>query len=348
VGSSGHLELDRATDSIRVGYRFRRDLGDLGPLCASIQALGLLQPVTITPDGTLVCGARRLAAVRALGWRRVKVWVSSAVSGELAALLAEQHENTLRKPFTPTEAATLYEELKRLHTEDAARRQHATRFGACTATGPGGAESAPPEAGKARALAARAVTGKASHSSLEHVGYVRRLAADPAAPAELRETARRALAAMDTGGTVDGHYLAVRAAELTDALQQLASDPAQPASARGQARTELAALLSARPSSQRVTAAQRALTELSAPAPGGRALAAVRHYPLRAFLAMADELTRWWEHYDPAAVAAGLTEAQWQAFRATVAGTVNFTETIAAARRASAGASDPAGSAAGF
>ena len=56
------VQLDRAIDSIRVGYRFRGDLGNLDELCTSIRTVGLLQPITITPDGTLVCGARRLAA----------------------------------------------------------------------------------------------------------------------------------------------------------------------------------------------------------------------------------------------------------------------------------------------
>ena len=40
VSSGGGVELDRAVDSIRVGYRSRHDLGDLDELCASIQKLG--------------------------------------------------------------------------------------------------------------------------------------------------------------------------------------------------------------------------------------------------------------------------------------------------------------------
>lgn len=118
---SGHVELDRAVDSIRVGQRHRTDLGDLDELVASIDRLGLLQPITISPDGTLICGARRLEAVRRLGWQRVNVWVRSGISTRLEQLLAEQHENTMRKAFTPTEAATLYQELKNLMAEDAAK-----------------------------------------------------------------------------------------------------------------------------------------------------------------------------------------------------------------------------------
>src|SRR3546814_12633107 len=64
----GHIELERRVDSIKVGVRHRSDAErDLAPLMRSIERLGLLQPVTITPDGMLVCGHRRLAAVKQLG-----------------------------------------------------------------------------------------------------------------------------------------------------------------------------------------------------------------------------------------------------------------------------------------
>ena len=71
----GHIELDRALDSITVGVRYRKDPGDLKPLMESIERLGLLQPITIAPEGVLVCGWRRLEAVRQPGWRTMKVWV---------------------------------------------------------------------------------------------------------------------------------------------------------------------------------------------------------------------------------------------------------------------------------
>ena len=63
TAATGHIELDRTVESIQVGRRHRRDLGDLDALAASIERDGLLQPITITPDGLLVCGVRRLAAI---------------------------------------------------------------------------------------------------------------------------------------------------------------------------------------------------------------------------------------------------------------------------------------------
>ena len=50
----------------------------------SIERIGLLQPITITPEGVLVCGWRRLEAVRRLGWRSMKVWVRSGISDKLS------------------------------------------------------------------------------------------------------------------------------------------------------------------------------------------------------------------------------------------------------------------------
>ena len=124
----GRIELERVVDSIVVGRRHRSDLGDLDALAASIDRDGLLQPLTVTPDGVLVCGARRLAAIKALGWRTVNVWVRSGVSDRLGQLVAEQNDNVLHKPLSQLEAASLYRELKQVMAEDAARRQANTQF----------------------------------------------------------------------------------------------------------------------------------------------------------------------------------------------------------------------------
>lgn len=340
---SGGVELDRAVESIRVGHRFRRDLGDLDDLCASIQAVGLLQPITITPDGTLVCGARRLAAVKRLGWRHVKVWVTSTVSSQLLAVLAEQHENALRKPFTPTEAAALYAELKRLYAADAARRQQATRFGAVERAGgtAGGAESAPPTPGKTRQRAARAVTGKDSYWSLEHVGDVQRLADDPATPDHVRQLARRELAGMDADGTINGHYLTVRAAATTADLARLVDDPDRPAAVRARAQAELGALDPAQPPAELVKAARaalaRATTGTDSRTPASGAPPPVKRYSVRALVATIEEMDHWWEHYDAAEIATGLTDGQWQRLRANLAGSVTFTRAVAALRDSDSG-----------
>src|SRR3954447_22189006 len=172
----GHIELERSVDSIVVGVRHRRNpCEDIEPLMASIKKLGLLQPVTITPDGVLVCGARRLAAVKRLGWRTLKVWVRSGISDELNRLLAQQDENEQRKPLNQLEQAALFRELRRLIAEDAQRRQKASRFGADgrppgsdgPGESPGPLPGLLPGHGDSRHQAALAVTGKASYHLLE-------------------------------------------------------------------------------------------------------------------------------------------------------------------------------------
>ena len=54
MSDRGHVELDRSVSTIVVGERHRRDPGDLTPLMDSMKRVGLLQPVTITPDGHLI------------------------------------------------------------------------------------------------------------------------------------------------------------------------------------------------------------------------------------------------------------------------------------------------------
>ena len=51
---------------INIGPRFRKDLGDLGPLIDSIKRHGLLHPVVITDKNDLICGRRRIAAYQKL------------------------------------------------------------------------------------------------------------------------------------------------------------------------------------------------------------------------------------------------------------------------------------------
>jgi ParB family chromosome partitioning protein len=89
--SKGHIELERRLDSITVGLRHRKDPGDIEALARSIDEVGMLQPITITPDGVLVCGWRRLEAVRRIGWNTLKLWVRSGISYEISHHLAQQY-----------------------------------------------------------------------------------------------------------------------------------------------------------------------------------------------------------------------------------------------------------------
>jgi len=58
--------LWQAINSIKIGKRFRKDLGDIDALARSINEVGLLHPIVITPDGELLAGQGRLEACKKL------------------------------------------------------------------------------------------------------------------------------------------------------------------------------------------------------------------------------------------------------------------------------------------
>lgn len=319
---SGFIELERTVESIRVGRRHRTDLGDIDVLAASIGRDGLLQPVTITPDGVLVCGARRLAAIKKLGWKSVNVWVRSGISDLLGHLLAEQDDNVLHKPLTQIEAAALYRELKVLLAEDAARRQAATRFSNENQPGSDGTGKFPTpseQAGRASAQAAQMIPGGSSYKTLDKMGYLQQIADDPAQPAELRRHVSAELERIDTGAPVHPVYESVRAAvtaaqdERETDLHQLASDAlARVKNAKAKKRTP-------RPA---------AVTD-----GGGEPV----RYPVRAFVLTWTELADWWSHYDADQLAAELTDEQIECFLAAAEGTGRFAGELRAAHDRRAG-----------
>jgi ParB family chromosome partitioning protein len=310
----GYIELDRAVDSIWFGRRHREEMGDIDTLAASIDRDGLLQAITIAPDGMLLCGRRRMAAIRSLGWKTVNVWVRSGLSSRLQQLLAEQDDNVLHKPLTPTEAAALYRELKEIIAEDAARRQQATQFGAeAELTGvSGAADSAAPARGDSRAQAAQLVTGMNSYSRLEQVGEIQRIAADSKTPSALRDIASAELAELDSDGKVFGHYQRVKAAqaEHDTGLHQLAE----------QALARVAGEKKRKP----LPHAPRTEAE------------PVRQYSVRAFVLTWEEMHGWAEHYDPSMIGPALGAEQWERFEATIASTMAFANSARIARSSNA------------
>lgn len=359
MGSSpGHIELERALDSIGVGRRHRTDLGDIGALAASIDRDGLLQPITITPDGMLVCGLRRLAAMRKLGWKTANVWVRSGISERLGQLLAEQDDNALHKPLTQTEQATLYRELKALLAEDAARRQEASRFtaGGGNPRSHGGATVAPPPGtslpdsespgatGRTREQAALMVTGRNAYTSLERISQLQRLAADPDQPVTVRERATAELERVDAGGSITAAHQRARAELSLAELDRIVADSEAATPMRDRAADD-AARLRAAETQTRAAELERlaadALARVRATGKRGRTRGTKpastpgewERRTLRAFVLTWDDLDSWWEHYDPAEVGPALTEEQWDRFAATVAGTVTFAEAADAARR---------------
>ena len=115
------LEL-QGVDQIKVGARHRKDMGDIAGLAANIDEVGLLHPIVVRPDGTLIAGERRLRAAQLLGWKTIPVTVidlDDIVRGEFA-------ENALRKDFTLSEAVAIKRALEPLE-KAAAKERHARR-----------------------------------------------------------------------------------------------------------------------------------------------------------------------------------------------------------------------------
>ncbi|MHB1801366.1 MAG: ParB N-terminal domain-containing protein [Actinomycetes bacterium] len=346
----GYIQLQRALDTVHVGRRHRAELGDIDALAASIDDNGLFQIITIDPDGNLVCGLRRLVAMRRLGWKTADVWVRPGISDRLGQLLAEQDDNALHKPLTLTEQTTLYRELKTLMAEDAARRQEASRFqaGARTPRSNGPATVAGPlddtsSGGEARAQAALMVTGRNSYTSLERIGELQRLAADPTQPAAVRERAAAELEGIDAGGSITAAHQRTRVELSLAKLDQLAADSSAPEHFRAQAARDAAGLRAVEAQTRAAELERLAADALARvrgdkkrgkrPRPTTTPAAPAGVMTVRAFVLTWDELALWWERADPAVVGPALTEEQWHRFEQTVAGTVAFAEAADQARR---------------
>jgi N6-adenosine-specific RNA methylase IME4/ParB-like chromosome segregation protein Spo0J len=118
--SQNDLAPSLPIDSIIVGERHRRDLGDIAALAESIAEVGLLQPIAVTFDGHLIAGERRLRAVEMLGWKTIPytpipINLDQIVRGEFA-------ENTCRKDFTLSEAVAIKRALEPLERARAKER----------------------------------------------------------------------------------------------------------------------------------------------------------------------------------------------------------------------------------
>jgi len=311
----GHIEIERSVSSIVIGFRSRRDPSeDIRPLMESIKRVGMLQPITVTPEGVLVCGARRLEAVRQLGWRTVKVWVRSGISDELSQLLAQQDENEQRKPLTPVEQAHLYDELHRIVESEARRRQEASRFGGGDGvrevSGAGDAPAPDRGHGDTRHQAAVAVTGKASYQMLERISAIEKVAADRNLPATVRKVATEALAAIEKGGDVRPAYFRVMAAKDLIAVPDEATHP--------------------RPMNAEEIEELSTTARGKAPKPEGTARVARRS--VRAFLLTWSDLDGWSGYFNPADIAKQLKPDDWAMFERVLAETITFANEVRALR----------------
>lgn len=101
-----------AIHDIVVGDRYRKDLGDLEPLKASITELGLLHPVVIDGERRLLVGGRRLEACKQLGMLTIPAVTAASLSELRQRVMAEKDENVCREPFKPSEMGALGKKIE--------------------------------------------------------------------------------------------------------------------------------------------------------------------------------------------------------------------------------------------
>jgi len=107
--------IEISPQDVKIGERFRDDLGDIKEFTMAIKRQGQLQPILIDQDNRLLCGYRRLFACKQLG-RKVQA-VRKTVEDELQRKLLELTENLDRKGFTWQERCLAIEKIHDLHQE---------------------------------------------------------------------------------------------------------------------------------------------------------------------------------------------------------------------------------------
>ncbi len=85
--------------------RRRIDETKVRELAESIQKVGLLNPITVTPEKKLIAGEHRLEACRLLGWTEIETHVLKG--DELLQQLAEIDENLVRNELDPISVGEL-------------------------------------------------------------------------------------------------------------------------------------------------------------------------------------------------------------------------------------------------
>lgn len=116
-------------DEIEIGDRSRTEARNVQSLARSIREHSLIQPPVVRRVAgryVLVCGLRRLAAIRSLGWSQTPAVLAESIADEVAALYAEGDENTEREPFTPAEAVAHRRRIREAEARAAKERQRAS------------------------------------------------------------------------------------------------------------------------------------------------------------------------------------------------------------------------------
>ena len=188
----------RPLDSIIVEGRHRKDVGDLTELAESIETIGLLHPIVITPSNRLVAGQRRVEACRRLGWEEIPVTVVESLTEAAELTQAEADENTCRMDMKPSEKVALGLVLETLERPKAKARQIASQAKPGEQIGAGKLPG--PTDGDLREIVGAAVG--MSGSSYDRAKSVVKAVRDEDLSQEVRDLAVTALKKMDDSGKV--------------------------------------------------------------------------------------------------------------------------------------------------
>ena len=115
------------SDQIIVTERFRKEFDGPGEgesidrLAADMKVHGIIQPLAVTKDYTLLAGERRLIAAKLAEITQIPVRIYDEDLSEDQMRSIEMSENLWRKNFHPREKANLYREIvaleQRIHGE---------------------------------------------------------------------------------------------------------------------------------------------------------------------------------------------------------------------------------------
>ncbi|MDB5309431.1 MAG: ParB domain protein nuclease [Gemmataceae bacterium] len=88
---------------------------EIRTLAEDLRRHGLQHPVEALPDGTLVCGHRRVAAAQLLGWDEIRVRIRADLAADPAAAETRLiQDNLMRRQLSPLAVARCYLGLRHL------------------------------------------------------------------------------------------------------------------------------------------------------------------------------------------------------------------------------------------
>lgn len=112
-----------ALSDITIGKRHRKELGDIAGLAASIEDVGLLQPIVIDRHRRLIAGYRRVRAFEQLKRSRIPAVIATNLEEAVDRLKAERDENVCRLAMRLDELHVLGTRLAKVEKPAAKARQ---------------------------------------------------------------------------------------------------------------------------------------------------------------------------------------------------------------------------------